>query len=305
MSILQCPQCDTRLKLPPSYTGKKARCPKCRGLVDVPSDEVEEDVAVVEEEDSSPSRRVTPRRKPRLSEDEPVPSSARRRQAVREEEDDDEPDDEPAPRKKRPRRRKREQQGPTAATVIGIALFVFAFWLLLAGLGYRFRPVSYAMIVVGAVLSWIGTKWILSIAAEEGTGTYLACMFVPFYDTWFTFTRIGQTWVPCLIGWAGRFFAVAGIVLLIIHFLHGDGIDHDGDGPRRGRGLGALLAGGIDGGAEHLLKSTKCAEAKAWLGEPNKRRGILDLGKPAAVQLVNDLYARGAVQVMAADIEND
>src|SRR5262245_18381177 len=161
MSILQCPQCDTRLKLPPSYTGKKARCPKCHGLVDVPSDEVEEDVAVVEEEESSPSRRVTPRPKPQLSVDEPGPSSARRRPAVREEEED-EPDDEPAPRKKRPRRRKREQQGPTAATVIGIGQYLFAFWLLLAGLGYRFRPVSYAMIVLGAVLSWIGTKWILS-----------------------------------------------------------------------------------------------------------------------------------------------
>ena len=216
MATIPCPGCDTVLKIPPAFTGNKARCPKCKGLVNVPWEEdVEEAVEVVEDEDSS-SRAVTTRRKPRLRQDEDDEPVSRRRAPARDDDEDDEPvsrrraparrdddeeeDEDPAPRKKKARKRRRESaDGPSAATVVGIGLFVFALWLLMAGLGYKFRGVSWAMIIIGGILSWIGTKWILSIASEEGTGPWLACIFVPFYETWFTFTRLSRTWMPCLI----------------------------------------------------------------------------------------------------------
>ncbi len=111
--------------------------------------------------------------------------------------------------------------------------------------------------------------------------------------------------MPCLICWAGRFFAVAGIVLLIIHFFHE--AHNEVAGGRGGRGgvLGALAAGGGDAMAEELLRDGKSAEAKAWFGDVNKRRRLDDWGAQKALPLVNELYAQGAVKVTAVDIDPD
>ena len=126
---------------------------------------------------------------------------------------------------------------------------------------------------------------------------------MPFYDTWFTLTRLHRTWVPCLVCWGGRLFSGAAIVLLILHFLRGGGI-HEPDAAR-GRDAVAAAAASPDTEAEELLRETKTAEARAWLGEANKRRGFFKWGKQAPLQLVNELYARGAVKVTVADIESD
>ncbi len=292
MATVPCRRCETLLKIPPTFTGKVARCPKCRGVVSIPQaeDDIEEAVEIVEEE-------PLPRRT-RLREEEVAPARAKRRRV---QEDVDEPEDDPAPRRKRPRKRPRAE-GPSAAAVVGVGLFVFAFWLLLAALGYRFRPVSYGMLFVGAALSWAGTKWILSIAAEEGTGTYLACLLVPFFETWFTFTRLSRTWAPCLLCWAGRLFGGAAIILLILHFVRG--VDREETDAPPGR-IAPATAAEDDKQAEELLRGKDTAEARAWLGEANKRRGFFKWGRQAPLQFVNELYARGAVMVTVAEIDSD
>jgi hypothetical protein len=168
-------------------------------------------------------------------------------------------------------------------------------------LGYHFKPMSYAMLFFGIVLFASGRKAILRLASAEGSGQYLACLLVPFYDTWFTYTRLTRTWAPCMICWAGRAFSLAAGILLLLHFLRTD--VSEAQGPTRAENPKAHVAE-VDMECEKLLAAPNKAEAKSWLEEPNKRRGFFKWGKKAPLEFVKKLYDRGAKEVIVADIES-
>src|SRR5262249_5604659 len=155
--------------------------------------------------------------------DDPDPEGRKPRRPQRDEDD--------RPRRRRSNRKERPPASHYFVLYLGIGLALVASLMVLGILGYKFKAVCYAMLIIGGCLAWAGTQWILSLAKEEGMATHYLCLFVPFYETWYTFTRIGLTWIPCLLMWGGRFFAAAAIALMITHFVrdarHGD------DGPDR------------------------------------------------------------------------
>ena len=85
MDTVPCPKCETILKVPPTFTGKAARCPKCRGVVSIPREEDDIEEAVAVEEDEPPRRarlrqEAAPARerpRPQVEEDEDEPISTR------------------------------------------------------------------------------------------------------------------------------------------------------------------------------------------------------------------------------------
>lgn len=308
MASLKCPKCSTTLKLPASFTGKAARCPRCQTVLAVPREEDEEVIQAVEvDEDDAPPPRASQRvkakaattegRKARLSNDEEPDDWPRRR---RERDEDDAAEDEDD-RPRRRRRGKKEKPEGQLVLLLGIGVFLFACLVVFFTLGFHFQKVSYAMLIIGALLVAIGTHWIRSIAKEEGTMEYMMCLIVPFYDTWYALTRLGQTWIPCILIWGGRFFVTGAVILLITHFVREA---RQGGGAFR-PGAFTATAAEVDAEAEQLLRQRGTFEAKAWLGEMNRRRAFSMWGRPAEVQFVNDLYARGAVRVSVADIDND
>lgn len=348
MTTVECPKCATRLKLPPSFTGKAARCPSCKGVVTIPQPEEEVVEAVEVEEEETPVRAVRPTRlsdaapgrKPRIAEDDDEDDDrprkkrpatrdddedeeerpARRRAAVQsaddEDEDrprkkrparDDDEDDDDRPRKKR-RKKKAESAGQSTLVLVGVGVAILALLFMLTGLGFRFKEVSYAMLVVGIIFAAIGWLWILHLAQEESHLTYIMCKWVPFYDVYFMFTRLSQTWLPCILLWGGRLFLLAAIILLLTHHFRDPGsvgiLGGGGGGPVQP--VNNTPAPTTDAGTEALLKKPNTAEARAWLGARNKERTFAnDWDHATEVRFVNDLYARGAVRVTAAEIERD
>ncbi len=195
-------------------------------------------------------------------------------------------------------RKRRGQQGRISPGVIlGVSLGLMAVWAGMAVAGFFFRPVSLAMLVIGGVVISVGTRWILVLARQEGMGAYYCCLLIPFYETYFTYTRLHRTWMPCVLCWIGRFFCLTAVILLAVHFFH-----HKIDEVRGRLRQGLTQA---DAACEQLLAAPNHAEARGWLSEASKQRGFSNLSKDAALKLVNDLYARGAKQVDVADIETD
>jgi hypothetical protein len=307
MIRFSCPRCGKRLKAEPSYAGRRVRCVRCRERLITPQTGEFPDVEILDEEatGADPVGEVHVVVDPVARQAGAGGKPGRLKQAV----DLDEPpelepdlDFEDRPRKKKRGKKRRRSGGVTAGAALAVALILAVVWVGMGVAGWFFRPVSIAMFVVGVVVVIVGRRWLLALAREEGAGTYYCCLLVPFYDTYFTFSRLHRTWAPCLICWAGRAFTVVALVLLFIHtFRH----EVAGVEDRLSRVAGQVKAADDDAQCEQLLAAPNQAEAKAWLGEPNKRRGFFKWGREAPLKFVNDLYAKGAKKVTVAEIEND
>ncbi|MFO0876245.1 MAG: hypothetical protein U0840_02640 [Gemmataceae bacterium] len=335
MIRFSCTSCERPFKVADEYAGKAVRCPGCKGALRVPEEEIESDVEVVEEEEPAPRPRpkTSPvktgsdsiaRRKPRLASSEDDEDEAPRRRKARlasfgddedeasrrhnrrdeDDEEDETPrrrsqredDDDEDERPRRKRRRRRQEADSTNSTLFmllsgGLSLLFVV--LLIAG--WFHKGGAIVMLVFGVVPAAIGTWWIMAIAKEESYMQYLACMYVPFYDTWFSFTRWGQTWAACLMVWIGRVFAAAGIILLVMHMLRGGFRTHDTP----------MSPGEVDAECQRLLSARDATEARAWLGVPGRRIDGVAVGRLHLRQAVEGLYQQGAVKVTFAEMHLD
>jgi hypothetical protein len=306
----QCTNCGKSFQVRDVFAGKAARCTRCQKVFRVPA--LEEDVVLEVVDDNETAQSDSARRELQLRPlKEETSQRASRRPLIPEVQvlpaDPDGgslpsagmQDEEDQPRRKKGKKRKRQLQ-PSLGTVMGIGAGLLALWLLTGVLGFFFKPAGYGMLVLGILLFSAGRRSILRQAANEGTGQYICCLLVPFYDTWFTYSRLTKTWAPCLICWAGRAFSLAAGILLLVHFLHTElpeGLDVvRAESPRE-------QAVASDAQCEKLLAAPNKAEAQSWLQEPNKGRGFFKWGRQGPLKFVNELYERGAKEVTVADIE--
>jgi hypothetical protein len=225
-------------------------------------------------------------------------------------------DDEPAPlplrKKKKKKRKKKGSFGGESLILAGGLVLV---WILLVGLTFVVRPAIYVIVIIGGVATFTGRRWFLRVAYEEGVGTWLACLLVPFYSAYFFCTHLGDTLKPFLIGVVGYAFLGTAGILWLVHGIRdvaegrvpvgfGDMADPVGAG-RHAAGGGNHAAADRDAEGVELLKGPNKAEALPWLEEPNKRRGIFKWPKEQAITVVKGLFSRGAKQVYVVDISSD
>ncbi|MFL5341477.1 MAG: hypothetical protein ACJ8F7_15130 [Gemmataceae bacterium] len=146
---VNCPDCDSPLKVPDNLVGRKVRCPKCKvefvataagpaseGIVAPrpPERESAETYRSAEDEDRPAARR------PLREDDEDDEERPRRRSRRRDDDDDDEYDD-------RPRRRRRRSAAPHRAGLVltlGICGLVFSCLCALLGIGLSIAAVNMA-----------------------------------------------------------------------------------------------------------------------------------------------------------------
>jgi hypothetical protein len=227
MIRFECSECNKKMSAPPEFAGKKARCPHCKERITVPGEEEEIIEAFTVEEaprkpkkkkedtyDREPEEEAPPRKSKKKKEDtyeleqeeeRPPPPKRKRRY-----DDDDEDDDDDRPRKKKKKTEGEETNIFFWACVL-LALVTFG-GLLIAGI--MSKEGAIAMLVVGAIPTIIGTLWLRSLAWSESYGEYMACLYVPFYDTIFALGRWDLAWAPCVICWIGRVFIIVSIILL-------------------------------------------------------------------------------------------
>jgi hypothetical protein len=256
---LRCPKCKRIMSLDDSKAGKVGRCLQCNQKFRVPSDlsryqqgtaELDSRTGrapnapapAAERRPSTPAKRPEPP-PPAADEDEmsqsgygleeiesPPPAAKKRRHDDDEEVDREEggqPEEEIQGEEDRPLRRKRRKKrgkpgvGPELKDILsglGIAAVVC---LLLVTLSFWIHEATYALLIIGAITTFIGRRMFLYLAFEEGIGVWLACLFVPFYSTWFFFTRINETYKAFLVGVSGYLFLISGGILWFFFFFIG------------------------------------------------------------------------------------
>jgi hypothetical protein len=208
---------------------------------------------------------------------------------------------EPAPLRKKKKRKPAAEPAAGGATALIAVAVAAGLWLTLSALTFLSSSMVWGLLLVGGLLAVVGRLTFLTAAKNEGTGAYIACLLVPFYSIYFFFTHLDETLKPFLIWLVGLVYLGTGGVLWFVHAAR----DH--------RPVGAALQAAGDGDDEgvnedatcqQLLKGPNKAEARAWLKDPNLRRGIFKRSRQWAQQLIEDLYERGAKEVFVVNIEN-
>ena len=121
--LVNCPQCERKLRVPEDLLGKEVKCPSCGTTFPaVVADEVAEDVSAHE---------APPEPEPA---DKPAPDKGIRRRVMNE--DEDEENEEPRSRRRRSRGRLEPHRG-TAVLVLGIVSLVI--------LPFIFGPIAWVM----------------------------------------------------------------------------------------------------------------------------------------------------------------
>jgi hypothetical protein len=115
------------------------------------------------------------------------------------------------------KRKRKKKKTASAGQLVAPLLVALGVWIALVVAAFLFRPVVYGLLILGSIVTFMGRSTFLQVAREDGMGTWLACLFVPFYSTYYFFTRMGRTLVPFLIGCCGYVFLGSGIVLWFVH----------------------------------------------------------------------------------------
>jgi hypothetical protein len=98
-----------------------------------------------------------------------------------------------------------------------IMIFLGLGWAVLCGVTMFWPPAFILLIGAGSLISFVAGIWMLKIAFEDGMGTGLAFVFVPFYWLMFTFSNLDRTGVPFLINLVGWAYVITGLVTLWMH----------------------------------------------------------------------------------------
>jgi hypothetical protein len=336
MIRVQCPQCDKKLGLDDSFAGRLGQCPACGQKFRIPGAPVpapapaptvkkqrpEVPAERLEEVSSPPRKRrpeeiqaAPPRPKPPRPDDEveelvevaeeAPPRKKRPQQEIEEAvevvEGDQADADEPARPKKKKKKRKKQRVGigEEFGEFMIPLMVIIGLWLVLTLVTFFVRPAMWGLLIGGGVIAAMGRRWFLRIAYEEGLDVWLMCLLVPFYQTYFFFTRISQMLKPFLLSTCGFVFFLTGGAFWLYGLFH----DHVKDNP------GVVWTGGpaenlndVDAECQELLRGPNTAEALEWLKGGGDRRQFSDMDKEEAIQTVKEAYDLGAVRVTLVNI---
>lgn len=211
MIRFECEDCGKKMSAPEKFAGKVARCPHCKSrvLVPEPEEEIIEDFEVVE---AVTERKPTKKAAYAVEEEEEPPPPPRKRRRYHDDDVDDDEDD-------RPRRKKKRKKAETDHSFFLITALVLGLVFVGMTIAAVMTPAGAgAMVLVGAIPATIGTIWIRNIAWGESYGEYMACTYIPLYDTLFAASRWDEAGSACIVCWIGRAFViVALIILLAVH----------------------------------------------------------------------------------------
>ncbi len=152
---------------------------------------------------------------------EPPPTAQKRVPSIAEQYEPDD-DDLAAPRR---RRRRGDDEGGvwTGDLIPGLSNFVLIMiilglgWIVLGGVTMLWAPAGFLLIGIGSLVGFVSGIWMLKIAFEDGTGTGLAFMFVPFYGFMYIFSNLDRLGVPFLISLVGNGYVITGVVTMMMH----------------------------------------------------------------------------------------
>ncbi len=305
MIRLTCANCNKKLAVDASKAGKTGVCPGCKSPLRIP------DVPEAEAAETAVKMRpsVLPPRPslPDMGRNAVAPAPPQRRspepvskvETVEEAEPADRDDEPEQPRTRRKKKRKRRKSTSVATVYIFLGAAV-GIYLLLLVLAVFSRAGSILLLVMGFPLLAVGHFWFMYLARLEDSTVYLMVRYVPFYSVYYFFTRIHETYKPFLTGSVGALFVLTGSIAMLVRGGSGDYIDpgRSDDRPE----VQNLRPEERERLAQDLLRRGDKAEARAWLGG---RRGRSALGlEPAEVaQHVRQLYAKGAREVLVADVD--
>jgi hypothetical protein len=249
MIQLRCPACKRVMSVDDSKAGKVGRCLQCNQKFRVPGDITVETADTPPQSSARAARESASRipKEPRplepmpprndeamsdggygLEEIPPRSLSAKRPRLVDEDIDNEGeqvrgPDDRGRPRSRRLKKRERRQHGvgPQIQDILPALGFAGAICATLVIVAFWIHEISYLLLIIGVLVVAAGRRMILHLAMEEGTGVWLACLVVPFYPTYFFFTRISETYKAFLVSCAGYLFLVSGGALWLIFFVLG------------------------------------------------------------------------------------
>jgi hypothetical protein len=286
MIRLSCPSCEKKLAVNDSLAGKSVKCPGCRGSIRVPGGPKAAAPAPRSAVASGPPRRAP---RPAAEVDDGVP---------------DDPDEERAPReperKKRPKKRRKKNVTLSGLSILLILLAAAGgLYLVLTLVAVFVTAGTNLMLILGCILIVVGQIWFIYIARQEDTMVYLMVRFLPFYSIYYFFTRIHLTYKPFLAEAAGTLFLITG---LVIGLVRGDFMDRHHPGWHDPPALQNLNPAQRHRLAEDLLKRPDKVEARAWLAG-GRGRGALSFEPAETAQHVQALYARGAKEVIVANID--
>ena len=174
-------------------------------------------------------------------------------------------------------------------------------YLLLTLLAVFVKGATVMMLVMGGLMVVVGQIWFMYLARQEDPTVYLMVRFVPFYSTYYFFTRIHETYKPFIAGATGTLFL---ITALIIGLVRSDFKDRHEPGrfDDERPAVQNLTPAERDRLAEDLLRRADKAEARAWLAG-GRGRGVLGFERAEATHHIQALYDRGAREVLVADID--
>jgi predicted Zn finger-like uncharacterized protein len=160
--VIQCPSCDSRLKVSEEKRGKKLRCPKCEEVFK--ADPAVPETTKIRSGDPKRAFRSerddddddAPRKSRRLSEDD----SDNDRKARKDDWDDDDGDERPVRRKKNKKKKKKKQASARWPKIAGLAgggvvALAFLFWVIVK-------------ITSGGPPAQPVTNWQKYVSSEEG-----------------------------------------------------------------------------------------------------------------------------------------
>jgi hypothetical protein len=122
-------------------------------------------------------------------------------------------DDDSEPMRHRPLKKRPPLTGPQKQDIITGLAIAGIVWIALTVISIWVPYAVYALLLVGGLIAVVGRHMFLHVARQEGTGVWLACLLVPFYSTYYFFTRLRETYKAFLIGCCGYVFVITGIVM--------------------------------------------------------------------------------------------
>jgi hypothetical protein len=240
MIRFKCPKCQKAMGVDDSKAGALGMCPGCRATfripaaaappVSVPAPAPPPLQSQVSPAPLPPVRSAPP---PHYDDDastyavqleaeaqDPVPVQKRLPTVVHDYETDDDDDEADYRARRRARRSGRGFSGDLIPGLSNFALVMIILgigWIFLGGLTLLLPIAGLMIIGAGILIGFISHVWMVKIAFEDGAGTGLAFLFVPFYSLMFIFSNLDRCGVPLLINLVGTGYIITGFVSLAIH----------------------------------------------------------------------------------------
>ncbi len=239
--------------------------------------------------------RPPPRNTHAPDEDEPVLAEL----VDEDEAGEDEPD---RPKRRKKKRRPKSDGGPSLAAVLIGGGVVVLLWVVMTPVAFLYRPVAYAMLVVGCVCGLVSRVAFARVAREELGPIYRLLMWIPFYEVYFFITHVSRMLAPFVFWVCALLFLGGAGVSIAFHRFSSDRPDLESV-PAGPAAFDPDVADpkGIDAECLRLLGRRK-EEARAWARGPGPR---LDPDGPGVVARAEQAYQNGAKEVYVVGLDPD